>query len=839
MSSADTRTPHNLPLATSPLSFRLLYQRVAVLGDGVMGSQIAIHLANCGVPVILYCTISVEKEERTAYCAALKKRMAKLKPAALATTATLDRIKIAFLDELEEDARAKEEFATCTLLIEAIIEQIDAKKSLYQTIAPSVNPDAIIASNTSGLSINDLAAVLPKTFATRFCGIHFFNPVRYLPLCELIPLPSVPVKQQENLSGFLTSVLGKRVVISKDSPAFIGNRLGLFCVLTTFALAEKYKLPPDLIDELTGTLILHSNSATFRTADIVGLDVLAFVASNMESNLTDDPWHSYFSLPAWINALIADKKLGTKTKQGVFHKRGKEIYVFDPSLDDYRPRKTAIDPELKKHIRNKGIAKALLSLQTMQHPQAQFLWDLHRELFLYASHHLDSYGSSVRDADSALTAGFGWKIGVFELWQEAGIQGVNQSIVADCKNKKALTEAALPKWVEADQPFYTPQGALTTAGTRIRLPQEGIAVRQQRSAPIIKEQGNPDRVFFENEGIIAHEISDSVVALSHKTKLNVLSHSVIEGYHAVLDALEKRGGALVIHQLSPHFGAGANLAEILVAAKTGKIRKAGMVSALASKAVKMMDSRLPDVSGLPPISKVIPQLQELCMRLKHGPNPVVTCVEGLALGGCCEVLLHSDHTVASLNSFIGLVEIGVGLIPAGAGTKEMAYRASKRRGDAPTMAFHIQYLEQILKATVCESAPAAQQCGYLRSDDTIIANPDELFYTGRKVAESLLDRDYRPPSRQELFSVAGTSGYATVMSQLENMHYGKFISDHDALVASTIAKVFCGGGVDDNQLVTSDFLIKQECEAFLTLLETEKTQARIEHMLKHNKPLRN
>ena len=832
------------PLQPPPQYYRYLYKKVAVLGDGVMGSQIACSLINSKIPVILYCTIDIPDEEKEQYRKNILARISKAKPAMLAHKSFIANCDLQFLDT----EKGKAELGTCGLVIEAIIEQSAEKRKLYKKVANYLSENAILATNTSGLPINELVEGLSDGLAKNFLGIHFFNPVRYLSFCELILSPKTDKAKVEKLHGFLTTILGKRVVIAKDSPAFIGNRLGLFNVLITFHLAEKYNLPADLVDELTGRLIGRANSATFRTADVVGLDVLKFVADNMKENLPNDPWNKYFELPPMINKLIKENKLGSKTKQGIYHKRKDGIYVFDTSLNDYRKTTKNLDAKLKEIINKKnkqgksGIAVNLLKISEYDHPQAKFLWDLHREFFLYASHHLSSYTYSVRSADIALCSGFGWSMGIFALWQAVGIKEVIDTIEQNqiTEGDSSLTEIKVPVWVKSIPSFYQKEGALSEDGANfISLEKQGISLRQSRSPQVVNEQGIDDKVVFENEGIVAHQINQRIVAVAHKTKMNVLSYDVINGYHQLLDMMEEKGGALVIHQLKPNFGAGANLAEMLIAVKTGALRESGTMSFIKSKAAKMLNSKLPDVSSLPPLAAVIQQLQNLTMRIKHGKIPVVSCVDGLALGGCCELLMHCTKVVASINSYIGLVEIGVGLLPGGGGTKEMAFRAAIKQGITPGMNYLAEYATNILMAKVSTSAYEAIDLGYLTENDTIIANPDELFYTGCRIAESLLESDYHPISEDTLFPVVGRDGYANILTTLENMYHGNFISGHDRLCAETIAKVICGGDVNNNYQVKSEWILKLELESFLNLLETEKTQERVEHILKTNKPLRN
>ena len=804
------------------------FKRAAVLGTGTMGAQIAAHLTNCGVQVRLFGLTADEDENATAEHAIAG--LARSKPPALGLPAWAQDIQPAtYTHDLAR-------IADCTLVIEAVSEDLHIKKRVYQQVLPHLNKNTVLASNTSGLSITEMARWMPAQVRDRFVGVHFFNPPRFMPLVELIAPNHIDPTIRTELDAFLTSVLGKQVVQAKDAPGFIANRLGMFAMVAAMHHAERLGIGFDTVDALCGERIERAKSACFRTADLVGLDIVQAVINNLHGALAHDPWQHYFQVPDWMNQLIEEGKLGQKSGAGVYKKEGKEILVFDTKQQQYRPAKKEIDGAFKQKIKDAGgIAAALPDLQSAQDTTSRFIWAIHRDVFHYAAVHLADLADTVRAADHAMRFGFGWRHGIFSLWQQAGGQTLTQQINRDIKNGAAMADMELPPWI--DRNFYSADGAWSPAARRYVAP----VARPRDLAPQVMKHDKAPRlnVVTENAQLRAVDLEDGILAVNFKTKMHTISYELLEGLAAIYDLARRDYGALIIWQEDAPFCAGANLYQILAGAKLGAYDKSGLITNLKRQAFESLNPKLPKIGKLPPIRDVLKHLQDLCMRFKHGDMPVVAAVQGLALGGGCELLLHCDRVVAAMDSFIGLVEIGVGVLPAGGGSKEMTRRAEERAGTTPLFPILAQYYEQIALAKVSSSAAEAQQMGYLRAADRIIANPQELLYVARSEALTLMRGNYRPPRRRKDIKILGRAGRANFLAQLTNLKAGQFISDHDYLCAAQIAEVLCGGDLDADQVVSDDWFLQLERDGFLRLLKTSASQQRIEHILKTGKPLRN
>lgn len=787
-----------------------------------MGAQLAAQLANCGVHCFLFGLTAEEDPQATAQAAL--SRLTKTKPPPLVLPEQVQYIQTAdYKNDLQLLSR-------CSLVIEAISEDTNTKRQLYQRIAPYLSKDSILASNTSALSISKLSEPLKQP--ERFCGIHFFNPPRFLPLVELIAHKQSDTKILHLLEGFLTTRLGKEVVRAEDTPGFIANRLGMFSMAAVFHWMEKLGLPPDTVDELTGTLIGRAKSACFRTADLVGLDILESVMSTLAKQLPHDPWQEYFRLPSWLNSLKEQGFLGHKNGKGIYHKTKKGILVFDKQKADYRPITKSKSEEIKKIFANhKDFAAALLTLANSADSQAQFLWAVQRDIFHYSATHLADIAKDVRAVDRAMRSGFGWKDGVFELWQKSGSKQIHELIEKDIKDGKTMADISLMDWTSKD--FYRDGGAWSPQERKYIAPSSHPVYKRQ----LLKTSSAPSDILYEDDNFRLVDIKDNIAALSFKTKMHTLSYELLKALDGQLDEIEKEFSALIIWQPEPPFCAGANLYQILAAAKLGKLTKDSLISDIKQKAFEALNPRLPKLGDLPPIQEVITDLQNLFMRLKHGPIPTIAAVQGLALGGGCELLLHCDRVVAEMNSYIGLVEMGVGVIPAGGGCKEMARRATEMPG--PLFNRLSQFFEQIALAKVSTSAQEATRMSYLRDGDKIIANPRELLHIAKSEAHSLIESDYHPPPRRKDISVVGRPGKANFLAQLINMREGGFISPHDYLCATSLANTLCGDELDENEQVDDEWLLRLEKEGFIHLLQTPLSQDRIEHMLKKGKPLRN
>ena len=794
-------------------------RKVAVCGAGVMGAQIAAHCVNAGVPVVLFDLPAKEGKPNGIVEKAIA-QLRKAKPAPLGTPELADLITAAnYQDDLHR-------LAECDLVIEAIAERMDWKQDLYKQLAPAIKPGAIVASNTSGLSITELAGSLPETLRSRFCGVHFFNPPRYMSLVELIPTADTQPALLDVLEAFLTTSLGKGVVRAKDTPNFIGNRIGVFGILSVFAQAEKFGLTYEQVDELTGTRLGRAKSGTFRTADVVGLDTLAHVIRTMWDQLPNDPFHAVFAMPPVIEALIDKGALGQKTGAGFFRKEGKAILRLDPKKGEYVPADAKIDVDVAQLLTERDAAKRLRSLKESDHPQAQFVWSVLRDIFHYSAFHLGDIADTARQVDQAMIWGFGHSQGPFEIWQSAGWSEVAQWVADDIRDGKALASAPLPEWVFAG-PVAEAKGVHTARGSWNPTAQ---AFQQRSALPVYERQIGAPRlageasdlnadIVFEDDAVQCWTLPaphpSDVLIVSFKTKMHTLSPDVLKGVEHAVDLAEGSFKALVIGQLTDPFSAGADLKSMLPLFASG-----------GPKAVE-------------PVERA---MQDMVMRVRYAQVPVVAALAGMALGGGCELALHCARRVAHFETYMGLVEAGLGLVPGAGGVAWSARRAAELQAegapDAPLLAYLKRFAFPIAQATVATSALHARDIGYLLPSDPVVMNRHELLYVAVREAQAMAEAGWRPPMPVP-FPVAGRDGIATLKGQLVNMRVGGFISEHDYYVAATVAHVMCGGDLDPGERVDEAWMLAREREAFLGLLAHPKTQERIMGFVKTGKPVRN
>ena len=808
---------------------RFQVKQVAVLGAGVMGAQIAAHLVNCKVPVILF-DLPEDKPGSPDQSGIAQRAIAnlkKLKPAPLGLADEADLI------EPANYAQHLERLRGCDLIIEAIAERMDWKRELYAKIAPFVAEGALLASNTSGLSIVALSDALPAQLRARFCGIHFFNPPRYMPLVELIATPATGPQVLDQLETFVTRVLGKSVVRAKDTPNFIANRIGIAGMLSTMQEAERYGLSFDVVDDLTGKRLGRASSGTFRTADVVGLDTMAHVIKTLQDTLSPatDPFYASFQTPEVLKALLELGHLGQKSKAGFFKKVGRDIHRFELASRDYVPcadGKGQKADEVYGRMLKKPAPERLRLLRNAEGPQGRFLWAILRNAFHYAALHLATIADCARDVDQAMRWGFGMQQGPFELWQEAGWLDVAQMVQADIDAGHALCRTPLPDWVfhgpVAERGgVHQPEGSWNPAEGRFQPRRELPVYERQIFRETLLGEGatrfeSAGRTVFEDADIRLWTLEQpeqaGVLIASIKSKMHAIGPGVTEGLSHAVDLAESEYQGLVLWSGDEPFSVGADL-------------QAVMPAFLAA--------------GVSAIDDVEAELQRVMLKLRYAQVPVVAAVRGMALGGGCELLVHCAHRVVHLESYIGLVEVGVGLIPGAGGLTYIARRAAEN-ARASTGTDLLPFLGEGFKAaamaSVGTSALESRKLGYLLPSDTIVAHKDELLYVAIVQAQALQRAGYRPPHKS-LFPVAGRSAKATILGSLINMRDGGFISQHDFHIASLIANVLCGGEVEAGTLVNEEYLMQLERQAFCSLIEHPKTQARIMGMLQTGKPLRN
>jgi 3-hydroxyacyl-CoA dehydrogenase len=827
-----------------PSASPFIVRKAAVLGAGVMGAQIAAHLVNANVAAVLYELPAKEGDPNGNVLKAIE-NLRKLEPSPLATAARAGFIQPAnygqHLGELKD----------CDLVIEAISERMDWKADLYRKVAPHLAEHAIFATNTSGLSINQLAQSFPEGQRRRFCGVHFFNPPRYMHLVELIPTATTDPGILDDLERFLVTTLGKGVIRAKDTPNFIANRVGVFSMLATLHHAERLGIGFDVVDALTGTLIGRPRSATFRTADVVGLDTFAHVVNTMKDTLPDDPWHKYYVIPAWLKRLIDQGALGQKTRKGVYQKIGNDIHVLDLKTGSYRLSDGKADEGVVEIVKNKDAAARFEQLHVSSHPQAQFLWSIYRDTFHYCAVNLAGIADNARDLDLALRWGFGWSRGPFEIWQAAGWNRIAAWIDEDIRGGRAMSGAPSPAWaLEKDRAgVHGAQGSFSPADNTYQ-PRSRLAVYRRQPFPdrVLGEDAKYGSTIFETDAVRCWHTGDDIAIVSFKSRMHAIGDDVLDGVVQALEEAERNYMGLVIWQTEPPFSVGANLKKTPSGdARTkpsalGRLfrqvrREAESLALKAARSVGVADQLM--AGRLAAVEKLVEQFQDTTQALKFSMVPTVAAVDGLALGGGCEFIMHCDRAVATLESYIGLVEAGVGLLPAGGGSKEFAMRAAGDAKGGDLSPFLQKYFKAVAMAEVARSAEHAREIGYLRPTDRIVMNRFELLEIAKAELRALAAAGYRPPLRQIAIPAAGRSAIATIRAFMENLLAGGHISEHDYLVGHKIAIVMCGGEIEGGSLVDEQWFLDLERKHFMELIATEKTQARIEHTLKTGKPLRN
>ncbi len=798
---------------------RFNVKKVAVLGAGVMGAQIAAHLVNVKVPVVLF-DLPAKEGPKSGIAERAIANLKKLKPSPIGVAEDADLIQPANYEEHLKLLKG------CDLIIEAIAERMDWKLDLYTKIAPHVAKHAIVASNTSGLSITKLSEALPDAIKPRFCGIHFFNPPRAMPLLALIATPTTQPVVLDQLEAFVTSGLGKGVVRAKDTPNFIANRIGIAGMLATMKEVENFGLTFDVVDDLTGKKLGRASSGTFRTADVVGLDTMAHVIKTLQDNLSaeTDPFYGSFGTPPVLAKLIELGNLGQKAKKGFYKKVGRDILQFELDSEDYVPAGGKAD-EVYGRMLKKPAAERLKLLRNAEGAQGRFLWAILRNSFHYAAIHLESIAESARDVDQAMRWGFGMKQGPFELWQEAGWLEVAKMVQEDIDAGKALSKAPLPKWVfegpvaEAGG-VHTAQGSWSPAKGQF-VPRRVLPVYERQIFPekLLGEDSLPDwktagTTIAESKALRTWTLDGQILIASIKNKMHAISPEVMEALMEAVDVAETDFQGMVIWSGDAPFSVGADLEATMPAFVIG---------------------------GADAIESVEQELQNLMLRIRYAQVPVVAAIHGMALGGGCELAVYSARRVAHMESYIGLVEVGVGLVPGAGGLTYIARRAAENAATSTgkdLLPFLTEGFTAAAMAKVGTSAIESRKLGYLLDSDLIVPHKDELLFVAINEAKSMAAGGWRAPLPRS-FPVAGRSGVATIKGSLVNMRDGGFISEFDQHVASLIANVVCGGDVDAGTLVDEAYLMKLERKAFCHLIGHPKTHERILGMLNTGKPVRN
>lgn len=786
-----------------------VFHHVAVLGAGVMGAQIAAHFANAGIPVYLF-DLTAEGKDKSATARAAIKALAKQKPAPLARADFDSRLTPCNYDD-DLDKLGK-----CELVIEAIAERKDWKVDLYNMIAHYLSATCVLASNTSGISIGSLAEELPAPLKSRFLGVHFFNPPRYMHLLELTAHRTTDPAVMDQMEAFFVSALGKGVIRAKDTTNFIANRIGIFSMMATLHHAKRLGLNFETIDALTGTKIGHPKSATLRTADLVGLDTMRHVLQGVIDTLPDDPWADIFTIPDWLDKLIEQGALGQKTRRGVYKKDGPEILVYDTETGNYRKRKVKIPRKVEKVLKDYKNPQRLANLRAIKDPHAEFLWAIHRDTFHYSAYLLADIADNARDVDFAIRWGFGWKQGPFETWQFSGWQTIANLIREDIAAGKTPSSIPLPDWVDQINAAHTAEGSWSasklTYQPRSTLP---VYARQRWPETLLGEPVPQHKTLFENDACHFWLTDEDIGVLSFKSKMHTISDIVLDSLQQAVQMAEDDLRGMVIWHPDEPFSAGADLKSFMPVA---------------------MKSILP---GNHALDDLLNKFQQTCIRMRTSDIPVVAGVKGLTLGGGCELMMQTDRVVAALESYIGLVEVGVGLIPAGSGCMELARRAHLTTAPDEDLFPHLKKVfEVVAMGKVAESAEQAKVYGFLRQSDQIVMNKHEVLHAAIAQVKALNAASYRPAPPEKI-RAGGIAAIANFKGAMVNLHAGQFISDYDMEIGEHVANALCGGPIDTDTLVDEAWFLRYEREGFRSLIKNLKTHARVKHMLDTGKPLRN
>jgi len=790
--------------------------RVAVLGAGVMGATIAAHLANAGLEILLLDIVPKELDKNeeakglTLESPAVRSRIAaaglqgliKMKPAPFYLKEYASQIEVGnFEDDLEK-------LQKCDWIIEVVVEYMPIKLGLLKKLVPHLSPGAILTTNTSGLSVNEMAEVLPPEVKKNFLATHFFNPPRYMRLMEIVPCSDTDPEVMKGLADFIATRLGKGIVYGKDTTNFIANRIGTYAIYKGIQHMAEMKMTVEEVDAVAGSATARPKSAAFRTADLVGLDTLAHVGTNSYDLLPDDEERDVFKLPDFMKNMIDNGQLGNKTRQGFYKKDKvdgkKQIFYYDYNTGEYKPLEKPKFPSVLSVKQVDDPVQKLKMVLAGTDKGAEFAWKSIRDTLIYTINRVPEIADDVVNIDNAMRWGFNWEIGPFEMFDAIGVQNF--------VTRAAKDGVQVPESLTGVESFYR----FADDGSKehydlLKKEYVNVGLKDgQIQLDVLKRAGN---VVEKNANCSIIDLGDGVFGFEFHSKMNSISGDILAYTHKAVKRAEEEGVGLVIGNQGPNFSVGANLMMVAVALAEG---------------------------AYDDIYMAVKAFQKATMAVKYAKVPVVSAPFGMALGGGAEFCLHSDAVNAYAETYMGLVEIGVGLLPAGGGTKEMALRAIElgEKHKTDVQPFIIKYFQQIAMANVSMGAAELYKMDYMRHGDAISMDMDQLIGDAKQKVLALA-KNYRPKSPVENIPAPGRGIAAAIKSQLWNMQMGKFITEYEAEMGTIIAQVMCGGDVNPGTLISEEYLLQLERDSFLKLCGNKKTAERIQHMLKTGKPLRN
>ncbi|MFA7446113.1 MAG: 3-hydroxyacyl-CoA dehydrogenase/enoyl-CoA hydratase family protein [Flavobacteriaceae bacterium] len=793
-----------------------LIKKVAVIGSGIMGSGIACHFANIGVEVLLLDIIPKEPNEvelkkgLTIEDKAVRNRIvnSNLQTALKSSPSPIYHQKFASRITTGNTTDDLAKIKDVDWIIEVVVERLDIKKAVYEQIEKYRKPGTLITSNTSGIPIQFMSEGRSEDFQKHFCGTHFFNPARYLKLFEIIPGPQTSKEVLDFLNEYGEKFLGKTSVIAKDTPAFIGNRIGIFGIMSLFHLVKEMGLTVEEVDKLTGPVIGRPKSATFRTVDVVGLDTLVHVANGLYENCPEDEAHELFKLPEFVKTMMENNWLGSKTKQGFYKKVDKDILSLDLNTLEYRPQQKASFQtlELTKTI-DKPIDRFKILVKGKD-KAGDFYRKNFTAMFAYVSNRVPEITDEFYKIDDAMKAGFGWENGPFEIWDAIGIEKAISLMEAENLQPATWVTEMLTAGITS---FYTIKDGATYY---YDIPSKSYQKVPGQDAFIILDNIRDTKTIWKNNEAEIQDLGDGILNIEFKSKMNSLGSGVLQGINKAIDLAEKDYKGLVIGNQAANFSVGANLAMIFMFAVEQEYDELNL-------AIRMF--------------------QNTMMRIRYSGIPVVAAPHGMTLGGGCEICLHADKVVAAAETYIGLVEFGVGVIPGGGGSKEMTVRASDlyRKNDVELNVLQEHFLT-IGMAKVATSAYEAFDNNIFQvGKDVVVINKDRQIAEAKKHALLLADAGYTQPAQRKDIKVLGKQALGMFLVGTDQMQAGKYISEHDRKIANKLAYVMAGGDLSEATLVSEQYLLDLEREAFLSLCAEKKTLERIQYMLTKGKPLRN